>query len=125
MENNHELTDLRDTLAIEITRVLLEKMPDTPKYPGQIEKELLPRVYGMADAVLSHRNVSAPRITKRLEGSDGEARFVGPIQSGLPHCVSCWKKDNSEHISLAAKMVRRLSRSRRSVPMLTRAIKTR
>jgi hypothetical protein len=57
-----QIDDLRDTLAIEITRILLTI--SAAKDFSDIEK-ILSRAYPLTDAVLAKRNVSRPVITKR------------------------------------------------------------
>jgi hypothetical protein len=72
MTPENELRELRDTLAIEITRACFEKMLLHPlstrkdrMFPAVLESDVLPNIYRMVDAVLSgrDRNVLNPPIT--------------------------------------------------------------
>lgn len=57
---DHEFNELRDTLAIEITREIVRMLVPI----GYSLEDLLKSTYELADAVLSGRNVSKPVITK-------------------------------------------------------------
>ena len=53
--------ELRDTFALEIAKIILEQN----RFESvQDAAKALAYSYGLADAALSHRNVSAPEITK-------------------------------------------------------------
>ena len=61
--------DLRDTLAIEIAKIVLSKQVGVSSLEDTLE--VMTYVYPIADAVLSRRNVSAPVITEGTGVTNG------------------------------------------------------
>ncbi len=62
MTPDNELRELRDTLAIEITREMVRGFWGSGMALSETEHNALTRVYRMVDAVLSGRNASKPVI---------------------------------------------------------------
>ena len=82
---DHELTELRDTLAIEITRELLRVFVVSENSLV----DLLKSTYTMADAVLSGRNVGKPVIEKCNPLIDMEGLIVYADDSSIP--LGIWR----------------------------------
>ena len=73
MTQDNELRELRDTLAIEITREMIRTAGTS--WDISTYHETLAGVYGLADAVLSGRH-RTPYDIKRLEGSEGQPHMA-------------------------------------------------
>jgi hypothetical protein len=81
MSPDNELRELRDTLAIEITREMVRAQAEGG-VPRDAAIEALEQVYALVDAVLSGRNVSKPVI------AEVDDRWPNPPDS-IMHCSAC------------------------------------
>ena len=82
MTPDNELRELRDTLAIEITREMFRAAACSSSARWAPDTRELAGVYRMADAVLSGRNVSKPVI------AEVDDRWPNPPDS-IMHCPAC------------------------------------